>query len=358
MKSHLFASLIIAIFVTVFIIFYFFYVETKRIFLNNLYDISSLTFEKLYDKDFFNFTSTSVINGGDESEYYFLSRVDNRKSMMKHSTFAYFCKGNLGTIIPFTRKFLVLQFGNDLSPENHRTEVLKPKILPGMHPRLDYYEQFDNPRIYFINHHPNSLFLTADVIMHDKTIQTILLEYDRFSWEYIRGKILNVPGNCPMFQNTKDGQTYAITTVYPRFECMKIRLPEYEDNEDFKNIATSSSSGHLLNQNYIYSCASGPIVFDANHFIIPICCNSKINDGTVKTLFMLLDQNDFAPKKITHLYTFTKDQTRQELVSGLCWNTNKTKLVVTMGLDNERNLLVEIDPVSLFNKKYMPSYFI
>lgn len=354
MKSCLFQSLIIGIVVTIIIILYLFYVETKRVFLNNLYDNASLTFEKLYDKEYFNFTNTSVVNGGDEPENYFLSRVDNRKTMIKHSTFVYFCKGKyISTIVPFTRKFLVLQFGHDLSPEN-RTEVLKPQILPGMHPKLEYYEQFDNPRIYMINHRPNSLFFTADVIMNDNTIQTVIFEYDRFSWDYIRGKILKIPGNCPMFQNHIDGHMYAITSVYPKFECVTICLPEYEDQEGHQTKITKSTA-HLLNQKYVYSCAAGPIAFDKNLLIVPISCKSQNNEEFVKTVFMTLDRIDLTPKKITHLYSFTKDESPQELVAGLCWNNNKTKLIVTMGLDDVNNLMVEIDPSSLFNEAYMTS---
>jgi len=57
----------------------------------------------------------------------------------------------------------------------------------------------------------------------------------------------------------------------------------------------------------------------------------------------------FTVLRVSPMYTFTNDKHCIEFVCGLCWNIQGDKLVVSMGIDDNRTATCEINPQTIFN---------
>jgi hypothetical protein len=306
------------------------------------------------------------------------SRLDNRVKLAAAGLFwlpgdrFYLAPNNALVVIPNTQNYIVIRVRDTASAREGdwltthdvvSQTVLTLPVLPGMHPNWNWYEQYEDPRI-FCHEKTGRVFVTATVFTAT-FVRLAVVELDpSHDFSFLRGCVMDRPESSTHTEKNwgiftdGHGNDRMITDAYPQLEIYDFNI----DTFLLSNHQTHDTTKILHRYNkkdFHIRCSAAPIPFTAKTMLVTLHVRQNMPDVAVllrlihyRTLFIEIENTaPYKPIRASRMFSFTNDNTRIEFAAGCSWESNeRNTLLVSLGLDDVDNVVARVDPAKIFGE--------
>lgn len=290
-------------------------------------------------------------------DYLTLTRIENRRFLgalpLHEDREKSICILNW-TLHPLIQNYVKISYKN-------KERILELPMLPGMHEKVPWYQQYEDPRLY-IHKKSGRIFFTSTVFTTNN-LRMALVEIDNETLKFKNGFVLSdnfIPEtqrkyaqkNWNLFSDVT-GQPFIITEIYPHLVVYSIDL-ENGHMQMVSKIDTSEMFQDWSSKNYHIRCSSGAINYNTDSLLFGMHIVHLLPDKKIYRNFFVETFNTapFQPKRKSRLFSFTNDVEDIEFNSGLCWNQNHDQIRVCLGIGDRDHTIVSIPPDSIFDPSY------